>query len=374
MGSTGPGAPRVTEVCDMRILQLAPLWERVPPPAYGGTETVVANLTEELIRRGHEVVLWASGDSATSAELRCSYYRSLRTAADLSDPAPHTWLHVARALEDAAEFDLLHNHAGELPMALARLLPTPMLTTMHGVITMDTYPIWVRYQGYYNTVSRNQARRMPLPWGPRFAGSVHHGIDVETFPFQAEKEDFLLFLSRLAPEKGPHLAVELARKTGRRLVLAGKVDDQDRGYFEAAVRPRIDGRQVQFVGEADATLKRELYRKAAALVLPLQWEEPFGLVMVEAMACGTPVLAFRRGAAPELVVEGETGFLGDTVADLAAAVDRLETLDPARCRAHVAAHFTVGRMVDAYEAIYAWMLSDQQETPPPEGHRVRPAA
>lgn len=349
----------------MKILQLAPLWETVPPPAYGGTESVVYELTEELVRRGHQVVLWASGDSRTSATLRFSYHRSLRTATDLADRHPHDWLHVASALADAEGFDLIHNHAGELAMAMSRLVRTPMLTTMHCLITPDTYPIWSRYRGHYNTISWSAYRRMPPVEGPRFVGVIYNGIRVASFPFQARKEDFLLFLSRISPEKGPHLAIEVARRAGRKLIMAGKVDEQDRPFYECTVRPLIDGRQVEFLGEADGRLKRELYRKASALILPLTWEEPFGLVMAEAMACGTPVLALRRGAAPEVVVHGETGFLADTVDGLVAAVDKVPSISPARCRQHVEARFDVAAMADAYEAAYDRIVRAGHDGPSP---------
>ncbi|HEY8489856.1 MAG TPA: glycosyltransferase family 4 protein [Dehalococcoidia bacterium] len=349
----------------MKILQLAPLWETVPPPAYGGTESVVYELTEELVRRGHQVVLRASGDSQTTAELRSTYHRSLRTAADLADRHPHDWLHVATALAEAEEFDVVHNHAGELAMAMAQMVRVPVLTTMHCLITPDTHPIWNRYPWYYNTISWSEYEQMPPVEGPAFAGVVYNGIRVETFPFQARKDGYLLFLSRISPEKGAHLAIQVARRAGCRLVMAGKVDERDRAYYESTVRPLIDGRQVEFIGEADACLKRELYRNARALLLPLTWEEPFGLVMVEAMACGTPVITMRRGAAPEIVVHGETGFLAEDLDQMVAAVSQVDRIDPARCRRHVETRFDVAQMVDAYEAIYRWIVVTGAQGPSP---------
>ena len=304
----------------MKILQIAPLWETVPPPAYGGTEAVIHTLVEELVRRGHEVTLCASGDSQTSAQLSSVYGRSLRAADDLSAKQPYSWHHAVFSLRDAREFDIVHNHAGEEVMALAHLVPdVPMLTTMHCLITPDTKIIWDHYQGYYNTISWSARHLMPEVEGGSFAGTAYNAIDVPTFPFEDEKDDYLLFLARISPEKAPNLAVEVARRSGRRLIIAGKVDPNDLLYFSTVVAPLIDGEQVVYVGEADARFKRELYRKAQCLLMPIIWDEPFGLAMIEAMACGTPVIAFNRGAVPEIVRNGKTGFIVERVDEMVAA-------------------------------------------------------
>ena len=337
----------------MRILQLAPLWEAVPPPGYGGTEAVVSILVEELVRRGHQVTLCASGDSSTDAELFSVYPRSLRTADDLRDRHPYDWMHMALSLREAATgYDIIHNHAGELAMAMSHLVQVPMLTTMHCLITPDTRFIWDHYRGWYNTISRSAQMNMPSIRGGVYAGVVHNAIDVQSFPYDENKEGYLLFLSRVAPDKGTHLAIEVARRTGLRLVIAAKVDRADRDYFHEVVEPLIDGKLVQFLGEADASLKRKLYAKARGLLLPICWEEPFGLVMPEAMACGTPVIAFRRGGAPEIVVHGETGFLVDDLEGMVDAVYQLDRIDPRRCRRHVEERFDVARMADDYLALY----------------------
>lgn len=337
----------------MRILQLAPLWEAVPPPAYGGTEAVVSLLTEELVARGHDVTLAASGDSRTSARHLVTYERSLRRAEDLADPHPYEWVHLSNALAHADEFDLIHNHAGEPAMAMAQLVRTPMLTTMHCLTTPDTRFVWERYNGAYNTISRSQRRHLSSVTTPgRYTGHVYNAVDVDSFPFQREKGDDLLFLSRVAPEKGPHLAVEIAKRVGRRLIIAGKVDAYDRAFFESVMRDLIDGEQIVFVGEADSVQKRELYRNAYCVLMPLMWEEPFGLVMAEAAACGTPVIAMARGAAPEIIVHGETGFLAETVDEMVEAVQDIGRIDPDRCRAHVREHFAPAVMAAAYERVY----------------------
>ena len=351
----------------MRILQIAPVWETVPPPAYGGTEAVVSVLTERLVALGHDVTLWASGDSTTSAILRSSFGRALRGADDLTDRAPHDWLHVARALEDAqrGDYDIIHNHVGELALAFLRLVDRPLLTTMHCNPAADTLPIWNEAPGWYNTISRSQYDLQPRFAGPQYAGVVYNGIDTASFPYQPRKRPYLLFLSRMAEEKAPHLAIEAARRLNQRIILAGKVDWRDAPYFERVVRPLIDGEQVIFAGEADAKLKRTLFAEARALLLPLQWDEPFGLVSAEAMACGTPVIAFPRGAAPEIVVQGETGFLVPDVDGMVDAIRRLGEIDPARCRAHVERHFDTAVMADRYLAVYRQVVANARSD---DGH------
>jgi len=337
----------------MRILQLSPLWETVPPPAYGGTEAVVSLLTEELVRLGHDVTLAASGDSQTSGDLFSVYDRSLRRATDLADRHPYEWVHIGAALAAARDFDIVHNHAGELPMAMADVLATPMLTTTHCMTTPDTEFIWRRYSQSYNTISRWQQEHFaPLTPNARAAGFVYNAVDVDSYPFETEKSDYLLFLSRLAPEKGPQHAVEVARRTGRRLILAGKIDDYDRRFFEEVVRDLIDGEQIVFFGEADAVQKRELYAKAYCLLMPITWREPFGLVMPEAMACGTPVIAFNRGSAIEVVDHGRTGYVVETIEEMAEAVEAVGAIDAAACRAHVRRHFSPATMAAAYLRVY----------------------
>jgi glycosyltransferase involved in cell wall biosynthesis len=340
----------------VRVLLLAPLWETVPPPAYGGTEAVVSVLCEELVLRGVDVALCASGDSQTNARLHAVYQRSLRSADDLTDRSPYDWMHVSLSLCEAEGYDLVHNHAGELAMAMSHLTDVPMLTTMHCLITPDTQFVWDRYRGWYNAISESQQANMPVLRGGVFAGVVHNAIDVQSFPFSTQKDDYLLFLSRIAPEKGPHLAIEAARRLGIRLVMAGKVDAVDRAYYEDVVQPLVDGREVFFLGEADACTKRQLYERAYCLLVPLCWEEPFGLVMTEAMACGTPVVAFARGAAPEIIVDGETGYLVDDVDGMVEAVRKVDRINPFRCRQRVFDRFSPGVMAEGYLAIYNAIL------------------
>jgi glycosyltransferase involved in cell wall biosynthesis len=339
----------------MRILQIAPAWEPVPPPAYGGTESVVSLLTEELVRRGHDVTLWASGDSQTAARLESVCPRALRTA-ECADTRPWDLLHAASALARAGEFDIVHNHAGEVVLAMADLVRRPILSTLHCAITDDTWPLWNRHRGWYNAISHAQARGLPPLAGPKLAGVVHNAVDVKTFPFREEKEDFLLFLARICPEKGVTIAIEVARRLDRQLIIAGKVDRADAAYFQREVEPLIDGDQVVFVGEADGERKRDLLSRAACLLLPLQWEEPFGLALAEALACGTAVVACPRGAAPEVVEHGVGGFLAEGIDDLCQAVADTGRIRPADCRARAEQRFDVATMVAGYEELYGKIL------------------
>jgi len=350
----------------MRILQLAPVWETVPPPAYGGTESVVSALTEQLVSRGHEVRLCASGDSITAAELFSVVPKSLRLAGLTDCALQYAAVHTVRSLAEAGDFDIVHNHNGpplDFAMAMSSIVPVPMLTTVHNMPEPRHELIWQSYEGWYNTISRRQAEVLPILPRAKFAGVVYNAIEVETFPFRARKGDYVLFLGRLSAEKAPHLAIEAARRAGRRIVLAGKVGTAaEAEYFEAKVAPLLRLPGVEYVGEADAATKRELFAGARALLLPILWEEPFGLVMVEAMACGTPVVAFRRGAAPEIVVDGETGFLVDDLAGMTAALDKLDAIDHHRCRALVEERFSPATLANRYLAIYGTILGIEERT------------
>jgi glycosyltransferase involved in cell wall biosynthesis len=348
----------------MRILQLAPIWETVPPPAYGGTEAVVSVLTEELVARGHEVTLAASGDSSTAAELMATFPRSLRPAGLSDEALQYAMVHVAFALRQAGDYDIVHSHTGppsELAMAMSHLIDVPMLSTLHNQLQADSRFIWSSYSGWYNTISHQQRTTLPDLPRARFAGVVHNAIDVDSFPFNDHKDDYLLFLGRMVPEKGPHIAIEVARRLGRRLIMAGKIAmPVEKAYYSEVLAPMIDGKQVQFLGEADAVLKRQLYAGASAFLAPLQWDEPFGLVMIEAMACGTPAIVFNRGAASEIVVDGETGYLVQDAEEMAAAISKTDAIDPYRCRAHVEQRFSPGALADAYLAIYEQILSRKE--------------
>ena len=248
-------------------------------------------------------------------------------------------------------------------MALHQMIDVPMLTTLHNELSNEMRFVWSNYTGWYNAISQAQCCTLPrLPRG-QFAGVVYNAIDVASFPFQPEKEDYVLFIGRITRDKAPHLAIEAARRAGVRIVIAGKIalpDEQE--YFEAVIRPLVDGRNVEFAGEADAKLKRRLYAGARALLLPLQWDEPFGLVIVEAMACGTPAVVFPRGAASEIVADGETGFLVHDVEGMAQAVaERVERIDPWACRAYVESRFAPSALADGYLSLYEKILGVREE-------------
>jgi len=337
----------------MRIAMISPLEMRVPPPGYGGTETVVSLLTEELVRRGHDVTLFASGDSETSAELVPGCERYLRGTD--RHKGILTMLSVMSCLERAGEFDILHNHTTLEGLAAAGLVSTPMLSTLHGGLDGDWLQLFEHYRGWYNTISRSA--KSLLPSKGRFAGVIYNAIDVESFPYNpGPREDFLLYLSRISREKGTHLAIEVAHRADRRLVIAGNIDDVDRPYFESEVLPHVDGDAVRYIGEANAEKKRELFSRTRCLLAPITWHEPFGLFMAEAMACGTPVVGFRMGSVPEVVEHGVTGYVVDDLDAMVAALECLDGIAPEACRRRVEQQFGIGRMCDDYVEAYEQIL------------------
>jgi len=355
----------------VRIAMVAPLEMRVPPVAYGGTELVVSLLTEELVRRGHDVTLFASGDSVTAATLVPGSPRFLRGSG--LDAGIYSMLNVMACFERASEFDVIHNHTCFEGLATAGLIKTPVLTTLHGNLEGDWRVLFQRYKGWYNTISRSAARLLP-PQG-RFAGVIYNAIDVDSYPFNpGPRGDHLLYLSRISAEKGPHLAIEVARRLGRRLIIAGNVHPVDEPYFRAKVLPEVDGRDVLYVGEADYPTKRRLFAEASCLLAPITWDEPFGLFMVEAMACGTPVVAIGRGSVPEVVDHGRTGFVVDGPEAMAEAVGRVHEISPHDCRSHVASRFNVARMTDDYLSVYRRIVAAeelQRQTGVPAGEPPR---
>jgi len=343
----------------MRILMVAPVWVAVPPEGYGGIELVVSLLTEELVARGHDVTLYASGGSHTKATLRTVYDepptdRLWETEPDASHVGS-AYRFVARQYADGNAFDLVHDHTDYLGPAFAACLPTPVLHTVHFPLDEPRRSFLGRFAEdvYLAAVSdyqRSAARE--LPW----AGRVHNAIDVESFPFRAEKDRYLLCIGRVCERKGQDLAVEVARRAGIQLVLAGRVHPKEAAFFQQRVLPHVDGERVVFEGEISNERKGELMAGASALLLPIREPEPFGLVMVEAMASGTPVIARSLGAVPEIVRDGETGFLSSSPKGMAAAVERLGELDPGHLRQEAAARFDPAAMAHGYEALYQSVL------------------
>ncbi len=338
----------------MRIAQVAPLFEAVPPQLYGGTERVVSILTEELVRRGHDVTLFASGDSRTTATLVPVVERAMRWGVETRDRlAAEFTRELGLVFARAADFDVIHSHVDYLAFPFDALTPTPTVHTIHGRLDLPHLVPLYRQFRTVPLVSISDAQRAPLsPLGMRWAGTVYHGLPIDRYAFAAHDQGYLAFLGRLSPEKQPDLAIEIARRAGLPLKIAAKVDAADREYFERTVAPLLDEPLVEFLGEIGDDDKPAFLGGARALLFPIDWPEPFGLVMIEAMACGTPVVARPCGSVPEVVVDGRTGFLASTLVELADAVKRIDEIDRAECRRHVEAHFSVGRMAEDYEAVY----------------------
>ena len=341
----------------MRIAQVAPLWERVPPPAYGGIELVVSLLTDELVRRGHEVTLFASGDSLSLANLESVHGRALRHDSTVKEYSIYEMLQLSQVYDRAQDFDIIHSHMGCVALSYAKSAKTPTIHTLHGVFTSDNEKIFRRSRQQSFVSISNAQREARL--GLNCVSTVYNGIDVDSYKFYAQPDEspYLAFLGRLSPEKGPHLAIEIAKRTGQNLKMAGKIDLVDREFYEQELAPHIDGKQIQYLGEANHVQKNALMGGAVATLFPITWREPFGLVMVESMAAGTPVIGMRLGSAPEVITHDQTGFLCDTVDECIAALNRIDEIDRAACRQHVIDQFSFQKMTDGYEAAYRQVLA-----------------
>ncbi|BAZ38201.1 group 1 glycosyl transferase [Calothrix sp. NIES-4101] len=341
----------------MKIAQIAPLWEQVPPTTYGGTELVVSRLTEELVRRGHEVTLFASGDSQTLAHLEAGSPCALRLDPNIKEHAVYELQHPTQVFQRAAEFDIIHSHVGIWSLPLASMVSTPTVHTLHGTFTRDNSKIYRQHhsQAY---VSISDAQRL---LNINYVATVYNGISVELFPFyeKPQQPPYLAFLGRFSPEKGPQHAIQIAKKTGWRLKMAGKVDVVDKEFFEREVAPHIDGEQIEFLGELNHGQKAELLGNASATLFPITWCEPFGLVMAESMATGTPVIARAMGSVPEVIANGKTGYVCNSYEEMADMVSKAVQLDRRKCREHVESNFSVAHMVDGYEAVYEQLVGDR---------------
>jgi glycosyltransferase involved in cell wall biosynthesis len=350
----------------LRIAQVAPLAESVPPRLYGGTERVVAWLIEELMALGHEVTLFASADSDTRANLVPAWPRALRLGRPRSDPnAAFTALLEAVACE-ALDFDVIHAHIDWLHLPLVSRLGVPFLTTLHGRLDLPGLPDVIQRfpQAPFVSISNNQ--RLPLVEA-NWLGTVYHGLPMHSLEPSFEPGGYLAFLGRLTADKGPEAAIRIARKAGKPLRIAAKVPRSERGYFKDTLEPQIDGSQVQLTGEVNDQRKGQFLAGAAALLFPIDWPEPFGLVMIEAMACGTPVIAFRSGSVPEVVDHGVTGFIVRDEDEAVEAIKRIPELDRRLVRARFEERFSSKRMaadyVNCYKAIVEAPLSNERKTP-----------
>ena len=352
----------------MRIAQVAPLYERVPPLLYGGTERVVAYLTDELVRLGHDVTLFASGDSITQARLVACCERSLRLDKRVIDPLAHHFVQLEKVFARAAEFDVIHFHNDYLHFPFSRRQHVRHVTTLHG--TLDLPDLQALYKVFSDVpvISISHAQRRPLP-RLNWQGTVHHGLPLHLYEPSSRAGDYLVFLGRVSPEKRLDRAIEIARRCRMTLKVAAKVDNADRKYFERSIKPLLDDPVVEWIGEVGETGKQDLLAGAYALLFPIDWPEPFGLVLIEAMACGTPAIAYRCGSVPEIVEESVTGFVVDDITAAVEAVGKVRDLNRTLCRQRFEQRFSAERMARGYLEIYEWLSAEKQN-----GRKPAPAA
>ncbi len=345
------GLGRGLPVTAVRIAQVAPLIESVPPRLYGGTERVVSYLTEELVELGHEVTLFASGDSRTRAVLHPGCPRALRFDPSCSEPMAYQIAMIEQVRQAAAHFDIIHFHNNWLHLPIFRREDVPSVTTLHGRLDLpELKPLFAEFCDV-PMISISDAQRRPASWA-NWIGTIHHGLPTRLLSPPARHDDYLAFLGRISPEKRPDLAIRLAIRSGRRLRIAAKVDRVDEAYFAEVIQPLLGAPGVEFIGEIGEADKAEFLGRAAALLFPIDWPEPFGIVMIEAFACGTPVIAWRRGSVPEVVEDGVTGFIVEDEAAALAAIARIDTLDRRRIRREFERRFTSRRMAEEYLAAY----------------------
>ncbi len=335
----------------MRIAQVAPLIESVPPRLYGGTERIASYLTEELVSQGHEVTLFASGDSQTSAELVPIVPRALRLDRNYINPEVFHLLLIEQVYQRAREFDMIHFHLDALHFPLTRRMDLPTLTTMHGRLDLPELQALFREFREIPVVSISDAQRRPIPHA-NWQATVYNGVPAQNYTFRPEAGRYLAFLGRISPEKRADRAIEIARRVGMPLRIAAKVDRADEDYFNEKIRPLLKDPLVEFIGEIGEREKDAFLGGAYALLLPIDWPEPFGLVMIEAMACGTPVVAWRHGSVPEVVDHGETGFIVDSIEGAAAAVEQIDSINRRTCREVFETRFSASRMARDYLRVY----------------------
>lgn len=362
----------------LRIAQIAPPFIPVPPPTFGGTEAVVSNITEELVRRGHDVTLFASGDSKTSAKLvnifdKALNYEELDTM--LSPLARKlNWmyslpalLHIVKAFESSGKFDIIHDHTHYLSCFFSDFVKTPMVSTYHGSFAIaEQSPIekmiLQKYRHHsWTAISKSQKNETTL--GLKFVGTVHHGLHRNDYLYNETPQNYLVWLGRITDRKGIAEAITVAKTLDKKLIITGNVKDRDKDYFQKEINPHIDGRQIVYDGPSDVKTKVKLLRNAKALLYPVKWNEPFGMVMIESMAVGTPVIGFGRGAVPEVIRDGVTGFVVKDVRKMITVTKKLYSMNDSEylkmrkdARRHIEKNFTVERMVDQYEKIYAKLL------------------
>jgi glycosyltransferase involved in cell wall biosynthesis len=339
----------------MRIAQVAPLTEAIPPKLYGGTERVVHWLTEELVNLGHDVTLYASGDSVTSAKLEAPWPRALRLDGSVRDPNALHMLMLEQVRRRRADFDFLHFHLDYYPFSMFSRQSTPFVTTLHGRLDLPEHqPVFSTFSTV-PVVSISNAQRRPLPQA-RWVRTIHHGLPERLLMPQPLKPGYFAFLGRIAPEKGIDRAIRIAQHCGMPLKIAAKVDNADRDYYEDRIKPLLGSSDIDFIGEINDQEKSAFLSGAIVLLVPIDWPEPFGLVMIEAMACGTPVVAFNRGSVPEVIEDGVTGFIVEDEIGAIGAVDRLSQLSRTNIRKRFEARFTARRMAQDYLSVYRSLI------------------
>ena len=346
----------------MRIAQVAPLTEAVPPKLYGGTERVVSWITEELVEMGHEVTLFASGDSVTKARLISACQRSLRLDKHCIDQFAHHIVMLERVFQQAREFDIVHFHVDYLHFSTSRRQQITHVTTLHGRLDIpDLLPLYQEFRDM-PVISISNVQREPLPWA-NWQATVYHGLPADLYRFRAQPGSYLAFLGRISPEKRVDRAIEIAKRVQIPLQIAAKVDRVDKKYFKTVIEPLLHDSLVEVVGEIGDREKDEFLGNAYALLSPIDWPEPFGLVMIEAMACGTPVIAYRGGAVPEIIEEGQTGFIVEEVEDALEAARRIPKLSRKHCREVFEQRFTATRMANDYVRVYERLINRKQNEP-----------
>ena len=347
----------------MRIAQVAPLYESVPPKLYGGTERVVSWITEELVRLGHDVTLFASGDSMTKARLIPACEGSLRLWPGCVDQLAHHFVLLESVLQEKNNFDLIHFHIDYLHFPLSRREKYAHVSTLHGRLDLpDLVPLYEIYRDM-PVISISDAQRDPLP-DLNWQGTVHHGLPEKSFKFYPKGRGYLAFLGRVCPEKGVDRAIEIARAVGIQLKIAAKIDKTDQEFFESCIEPLIDGKDIEFIGELGFPAKSEFLGNATALLFPIAWPEPFGLVMIEAMACGTPVIAYPFGSVPEVMKDHVSGYIVSDLKSAVEAVKNIEQIDRKKVRKHFLENFTAERMAEEYLKIYQRLLNRKEKMAP----------
>ena len=352
-----PGHASETPDRRLSIAQIAPVWLTVPPVDYGGIEAIIARLSDGLVDRGHEVTLFAPGGSRTKARLVSLYDEAQGMAQAVENPQLEL-PHLLAAYEQSGDFDVVHDHTFPTgPSIGSAVKNAAVVHTIHGPPAHETAkPVYESLGGSVHLVAISDYQRQLTP-DVNYAATVYNGIDIDHHPFRAEKEDFLLFIGRMSPEKGAHLAAQAANRLDRRLIIAGKMAEPDeRAYFDEEVRPHLND-NIEYIGQVDEETKLDLYARASCTLMPITWPEPFGLVMVESIACGTPVVALRNGAVPEIIEDGVNGFVADDLDSVVEAVGRIDIIDPADCRRVAETRFSTEAMVAGYERLYTSVAS-----------------